>query len=706
MRFFCLAIFGFLFPGLSALPLPDAVAGLIRNKEPKVQVKLLDSLANQVRNREPRHSIRISQQGLDLAKTNRLEVLTIRTYLTLSRTFRSLGAFDTAVIYMDSAKAFAFEHKVTRQYANVYDQEGLLWMRKSDYEKAARCFYQCIAYAEQEKDSLKLHDAFGHLGNSAFYRHDFRSSLRHYKKSLEYLSSTSNPRSYFLTLDNIGLSYSNLKMMDSALFYQKKSLVEIEKLQDSASLGESCLNVGSTLLAMKRLSEAEPYFKRSYAIHQRIGSEYGIMLASLYLGRLYHDSGKPETALPLLEKSYAIARKLKIPSQNKEVLSSLCEVYNALGDYKKAAEHFRYLVNAMEDVYLDENTKAINELSTKYETEKKQQQIRLLSADQELKQQRIEKDRYIQLFIASIALLLLVLSLVFIIRFRKKKRDNSLLLEKNAAIALQKSEIEAHKELLLYKNREITDSINYARRIQGSVLPSQSLIKTVFPESFVYFMPKDIVSGDFYWLSRSHGYVYLAVADCTGHGVPGAMMSMLGTALLNQVVSGPAAKLPSEILKELHYHILRTLNENMEQRESKDGMDIALIRIDTTHKELLFAGSGRSLYLVRKDELQTIKADKLAIGSTIYDDAQIDYRLHHIDISSPVQLYLFSDGVADQFGGDSGKKLMTRNLLNLLVKLSAYPIAQQEKEFTEAFESWKRGYEQTDDITLLSIKLS
>ncbi len=685
--------------------LPETILYPLRAKPLVKQIKYLDSTAMALRTSDLSLSRKVSEYSIALSKKNRLDSLTINTYLILSRTSRFSGILDTALMYIDSAKHLALANKLTKKYYNLLVGEGVLHTRKGDYESATRSLYKSIEYAEQAADSMALHDAFEQLGTVSFYRKDYRGAVRFYKKALDHLNSGTGTKTYFVTVDNLGLAYSNLQKMDSALFYQKLGIHEIEKTKDSVKIAESCINIGTTLVVMKNLPEAERYLLRGYAIHRLLRNEYGIQVSSLYLGRMYLENGNAKKALPYLEQAYTIAARMKVETQLKETLQALTRAYHALGDYKKAAEHYALLTTLIEKAYIEENSKTINELSTKYETEKKQQQIQLLTSDRELKQQRIEKDRYIKLLTASIALLLLGLSLVFIFRFRKKKKDHQVLMEKNLAIARQKSEIEAQKELLLQKNQEITDSINYARRIQHSVLPSQALVQKLFPQSFIYFQPRDIISGDFYWVSHNKGYTYFAVADCTGHGVPGAMMSMLGTALLNQIVLGSKTELPSDILKELHHHLLRSLNENMEQRQSKDGMDIAMIRVDVQKKELMFAGGGRSLYLARNGELITIKGDKHSIGSTIYEDNKINYELHRVDISEPLQIYLFTDGVPDQFGGPRNSKFLTRNLLQLLTRLAALPLPQQEKDFVASFENWKQGHEQTDDITLVSIKL-
>ncbi|MBA2613267.1 MAG: tetratricopeptide repeat protein [Bacteroidetes bacterium] len=685
--------------------IPKSVYNSIANKDPKQQVMLLDSMAIKYRDTELAISTAISRYAIQISRSKNFTKPTVRLFLTLARTYRTHGLYDTSLAYIDSARKFAIKNKITGQYANISDFEGLTYMRMGNYETAAGCFFKCIEYAEKEKDSLRLHNGFEHLGSLNFYRQDYKSAVRFYKKSLAFINPVSNKSIYVSTLDNLGLGFSNLKQYDSALFYQKRSVEVIEQLGDSSLLAESYINLGSTLMNLKKYKEAELIITKAYTIDLALGKDYAIQLSNLYMGKVYMQTGRIKMALPYLEKSLDISEKLKIFVQIKESASNLSSAYEDLGDYQRANLYYKKLVDIMEKISKEENARAINELSTKYETKKKQQEIQLLTQDKQLKEHTIEKDRYIKIFTAIVAVLLLLLSVFFIYRFSEKKKDNNLLQEKNDAIAAQKNEIEEKKEELQHKNKEITDSINYAKRIQGSVLPSNKLLKTVFSESFIYFQPKDIVSGDFYWLAQNNNYIYYAVADCTGHGVPGAMMSMLGNSLLNQIVLNSKLESPAAILKELHFHVVKTLNENMQQRDSKDGMDIALIRIDLKSKVVLYAGAGRPLYLIKNKELKIYKADKYSIGG-IYDTEEVNYALHEIKIDSSTQLYLFTDGVPDQFGGPKGKKFMSKQLQEILLQNCGLSLNEQEVAFKTAFESWKGKVEQTDDVTLISIRLS
>ena len=677
--------------------LPKNIMQMIAGKQQKSQLQILDSLARKYRNDDFELSVLLSRYSLYLARQEK-PVTRVIILLTMSKTYRAKALYDSALVFADSARVIAFANNLRDQYASIYDLQGLIQIRMGDYETATEFFYKSIAAAENEKDSAGICDGFDHLGTVSFYRNDYKTAIVNYKKALNFISPKKAMRRYVSTLDNVGLGFSNLKKFDSALFYQQKAVLIIEQLNDSSFLAESYINIGSTLLNLKKFKEAELYLKKAYDINEKLGDDYAFQLSNLYMGRVFLNTGKFKQAVPYMEKAYTIASKLKIPSQIKEAALSLTDVYDTLGEYKKATYFFGIVVQNMNDQFLQENTKAINELSAKYETEKKQKQIQFLTQDKELKENKIAKDRYVKLFIGIVAGLLLLLSIIFIYRFREKKKDNNLL-------ASQKMEIEEQKEELQNKNKEITDSINYAKRIQGSVLPSVNLVKTLFPHSFIYFQPKDIVSGDFYWIAQNNYYIYYAVADCTGHGVPGAMMSMLGNSLLNQIVLNSKINSPDVILKELHFHVVKTLNENMQQRDSKDGMDIALIRIDLKNKLVVYAGAGRPLYIIKNDQLQIFKADKYSIGG-IYDTQEVNYILHEIKIDTSTQLYMFTDGVPDQFGGPKGKKFMSKQLQDFIMATASLNVSEQEQQFKAIFESWKSKVEQTDDVTLISIRLS
>jgi serine phosphatase RsbU (regulator of sigma subunit) len=319
----------------------------------------------------------------------------------------------------------------------------------------------------------------------------------------------------------------------------------------------------------------------------------------------------------------------------------------------------------------------------------------------------IGKQKIIIAFSALAMLLGAVLAYYIYRGYRIKKEANERLEEKNRTILLQKDEIErqrdhvsAQRDLIAYHERQLTDSIMYARRIQAALLPSLELFSDGL-DHFVLYKPLAIVSGDFYWVSKRDGLFIVICADCTGHGVPGAFMSMLGVTMLNEIVNGKDILMPDKILEKLREGVISSLNQTVDDESVKDGMDIAACTIDFEKNILWFSGASNPLYLVRGTELLHFRADKMPVA--------IHYRmapftLHRIDLQKGDAFYIFSDGFADQFGGPAGRKFMTGQLKRLLTEISGMPMLAQGERLSQVFEEWKGDSPQIDDVTLIGIR--
>lgn len=303
-------------------------------------------------------------------------------------------------------------------------------------------------------------------------------------------------------------------------------------------------------------------------------------------------------------------------------------------------------------------------------------------------------------YIAIIALIVYSVYLIIQIRERNLIKQKEALQREvhNQTILLreQKAEIER-------KNRDITDSINYAKRIQSSILPQSDLLAKAFKEYFIYFVPRDIVSGDFYWFSNLKGKFIITVADCTGHGVPGAFMSMIGTTLLNDIVKQQEINSPADILKRLDTEIKILLQKN-EPEHTRDGMDISIVEIDTKTRKVRLASAKRPVYLFINGELNVYKGIRRSVGDSIIEDESEFVNIEY-DMNENDALYLFSDGYSDQFGGPEGKKYMSANIRKLLLDIYKKPMREQEELIHTTFQQWKGNEEQVDDVVFLGIRL-
>lgn len=276
-------------------------------------------------------------------------------------------------------------------------------------------------------------------------------------------------------------------------------------------------------------------------------------------------------------------------------------------------------------------------------------------------------------------------------------------IERTEEVVRQKSEIENKNEELEILYKQVTDSIHYAKRIQDAILPTANTVKQLLPDAFILFKPKDIVSGDFYWIEKKDNLVYFAAVDCTGHGVPGAFMSLVGHNILKDIIKNTNVTRPSEILDSLREGIMNSLRVDDSGRQAKDGMDMTLCAIDYSTMELQYAAAFNPLYIVRKGELILYPANKFPIGSYIGEKANFDN--HTIQLQKGDQIFIFSDGYADQFGGPNGKKFMVGNFRKLLTQITDLESAKQKEQLDETLLKWQGGQEQVDDVLVIGVKV-
>ena len=395
-----------------------------------------------------------------------------------------------------------------------------------------------------------------------------------------------------------------------------------------------------------------------------------------------------------------ITQKQKILSEN---ISKLDLQYNFINNQKQIIENQRNEVSNQKNILLQQNQHITNQKAEIAQQENEIKQQGLVLAD---KLKLIEKQKLVLYF--GLILILSISGLgYFIFRsYQIKKRANIALEEKNKTIMAQKTEIEQQRDLaqlqrdqITFQKRHITDSIEYAKRIQRAILPSLELFSDRL-EHFVLYKPKDIVSGDFYWQTSTENELIIVTADCTGHGVPGAFMSMLGVSLLNDIVIKQGIRRPDLILNHLREDVIASLKQK-ERAELKDGMDITICQVNFSENKLYYAGANNPLYLVRNNDLTEIKGDKMPVA--IYSIME-PFKLHKLDLQKGDTFYTSSDGFADQFGGPDNKKYLSRNFKNALLCLQQYPMLEQGEKLNEIFEEWRGEFEQLDDVAVIGIR--
>ena len=378
---------------------------------------------------------------------------------------------------------------------------------------------------------------------------------------------------------------------------------------------------------------------------------------------------------------------------------TLYNVYKELGNRKKALEMHELYVKAKDSVAKIDVEEELYKFEVDKEYELKKQADSIKHADEILIQQaenlakeeqlKSEKQRRTGL-LAIVGLVLVSLGFVFV-QLRKTRA--------------QKVVIEGQHQKLNQSHQEITDSINYAKRIQDALMTSTVYMKDVIPESFIFFQPKDVVSGDFYWVHRSpKGQIYFTVADCTGHGVPGAFMSMIGNSLLNEMIIENNIAETNLILDRVSNKVKKSLEQKGQDNQSKDGMDMVLCRLNEKKNELMFTGAKNSLVLIREGEVFEYKGDKRPVG--FYLGKGIKFTAQKINVQKNDMLYIYSDGFADQFGGERGKKYMSGKFKKFLLSISEMTMEQQEYLVKVEFTNWMGENEQIDDVCVMGVKVT
>ncbi len=406
-------------------------------------------------------------------------------------------------------------------------------------------------------------------------------------------------------------------------------------------------------------------------------------------------------ALNYQDSSFQIARDLNSLSLLARNYLLKSKIYVGKKEFRKANKALNQYVLYNDSLLSEKSLQQVNQLSARYENEKKELEISNLEKDKKTQQAEI-KQQEAENLVYLIGLTLAIILIVFVTIAFFQKRKANLLIKK------QKDQIEIQKEIVEEKNNEILDSISYAKRIQQSILPPKRIIKSFLQESFILYLPKDIVSGDFYWMENvsskngENNSILFAAVDCTGHGVPGAMVSVICHNALNKAVQEFKLSSPAKILDKVEELVKDSFSDNDEN--VNDGMDIALCSLNFETKKLIFSGANNPLWLIRKNsrDVETVSATKQPIGGV---REKVPFVNHELTLQPGDSIYIFSDGYADQFGGPKGKKLKQRPFKEYILSIQNEPMNKQHQLIEKHFTSWKGSLEQIDDVCVIGVKI-
>ncbi len=611
------------------------------------------------------------------------------TYCVLSRVYCEEGKYEKAHEYgknsIDIATKINNDSIISKAYLNI----GFTHFTQGDFQKSTESYYSSLKFSEKIANQKLIAAAFNYLGLSFSTKPnpDYKKALEYLFQALEIDRKINSTKDLGYVLLRIGGIYSWQNNFEKAM----KFIDQAAKIADSAGIKDLkkwSLEFAADIYSKNReYKKALPMYIKSLQISIAINEIPGVVGSYINISDVYKKMGDFKNAHAYIDSAYFICNQFKTHSVFARIYMCKSDIFEKQGDVKNAFLYFKKSTRSQDSLFSQSNSNNINELEKKYETEKKEKELTEKSSELKIQMAVSEKqETQRNAFIVGFGVVLVLMGFIFR-GYRQKQKANEI--------------IQLQKHLVEEKNKDITDSINYAKKIQEAILPAKELKYKLFPEAFVLFQPRDIVSGDFYWFSERNGRKLIAAVDCTGHGVPGAFMSMIGNAFLNEIVNEKAITDPAEILNQLNELVISSLKQH--ESENKDGMDISILSFDTSKNTVEFAGANNPCWHFRQNEITEIKGDKKPIGTV--GESNLSFTKHKIHLQKGDALYIFTDGYADQFGGPKGKKFKYKQLEDVLLSIQKEEMLKQEEILLDKINAWKGSLEQVDDILVIGIKV-
>ncbi|MDO8998118.1 MAG: tetratricopeptide repeat protein [Bacteroidota bacterium] len=696
----------------------DSLTKIANSKSPdSVRISALSDLNWIFAVSNPKKSKEYAIQEIQLS-ANASPLLKAQAYNDLAISFYKLTINDSALYY--NKKAYDIRKAVGRKdlMASSLSKIAMIHMDLGNYSQALIANLEALNIYEQKKDEARLALIYNNISQLYEKLNRFDKEIYYCEKSLNLCIKLGDEYGEANCLANLAGCYIKKGNAKKSFAIMDRVIAVYSKYGDSLSLSSAYNNLGYMNRITGDFKSAKDYYLKAIAICKNLNNTQSLLLFLHNLSSIY-----------LLEKNYLAAE-----STSKEVLSNtsadnitqllltyrlLATIYPYLNKPAEAEKYLDNFVSLKDSVFSKENAASMGRLQTLFEIEKQDLMIQNLEKDKVLQSVQIKK-RNTTILAVTIGLGLSILLIFAVFRsYRQKQKANSIITLQKEKVESQRDELKFKNEIIEEKSKEITDSINYAKRIQDAILPSISDINKHFPNNFVYYQPKDIIAGDFYWMHSDDNLLFIAAADSTGHGVPGAMVSIVCSNALDKAVKDFGLTKPGEILDKTTDLVIESFAKNGQiikgemGEEIKDGMDISLLCIDKQNKKIFWSGANNQLWFITPEtkvtdensesiEISEIKPDKQPIGKNEYRKAFVT---HEIQYLKGTIFYLMTDGYPDQFGGAKGKKFKYKQLAEILIENYKQPLEKQKETLLNKFEAWKVGHEQVDDVTIIGIQI-
>jgi serine phosphatase RsbU (regulator of sigma subunit) len=611
----------------------------------------------------------------------------------LSLAYSEIGeitpSYNYAIKALDLATKISFQTGIAKSYYSL----ARVNQYKGDLDAALEYHYKALPLFEKLKDTVSLAWTALNMGIVYCAQAQYIKAIEHDNKALQLFEKCNHKQGLAYSALNLSIVHNKLGKNKVAMELIERTLQYCLELKDVRGVGYAYTSIGNIHKSEGDYAKALYYYNECIKLREKYSDKSGIAVCYNFIADV-----------ELLKKQYVSAHQnyqsaLKMASevQAKDIMMisylGLSKTDSIQNNFQSAYHNFQKYTLYRDSIFNEESGKKALLLQSHYESEKKDIEIKLLMQQQET--ERIvsaDNNQKLLLILASVIMGLVTVgffSMFYYKRFNQVKRQRNI--------------ISKQKERSDEQHKSIKDSIVYARRIQRALLTSDEYIKAHLNlEFFIFYQPKDIVSGDFYWAVEHNRKFYMIAADCTGHGVPGAFMSLLNISFLNELIVEKNISSPAKILNEQRKQIIKALNPNGTEN-SQDGMDCVLCEYDLDSLTLNFAAANNSLWIIRDNKILEFKGDKMPVGKHL--ERNEDFTEQTITLEHGDVIYSFTDGVADQFGGEEGKKFKYKQLSDLLLSIHHLPMEEQKEKIQQTINAWKGNKEQTDDMLIVGVKI-
>lgn len=689
-------------------------------------------------NINPEKGIAAGQQALQLAEKLNFISGQAKANRFIGVNYYGLSDYANALKYYQKALEAERKNGNKKGMGSNLMNIGLIYYNQANFSKALDYFFKSIRIFEEINFQKGLSTCYGNIVLVYTDLGEMDKALEFAFKANDIDKQMGNFIGQAKHIQSIGVLYMKKKARDKALHYSNEALKMFEQAKDDRSIANTLANIAGIYIENKDFDTALSFIKQSNQKYQALNSKKEVAINLKNLCTVYIEMykskyrskivSKNDNLLKLAEENAQmalnIAKELNQIDVEKDCRLQFYEIEKIKGNHAKALTAYEKYVVLRDSINGQENKKEIVRKELMFEFEKKTDQDSIRNAsEKQLQQAQIEaqqaklNNERTKRYVLIVGLVMLVILSLFInSRLRIMRKQKFIIEKQKDFLEKQRDSIALQKSILEEKNKEIYDSIVYAKRLQEAILPSKKLINSYFPNYYVYYQPKDIVAGDFYWLDTfpkdeagnflkpadTHidpsQCVYFAVADCTGHGVPGAMISIFCSNALNRAVNEFYLIDPGKILDKVRNLVIETFAKS--EIEVSDGMDISLCIFDFKTYNLYWAGANNPLWIVRNQEMIEYKPNRQPVGKY---DKPTNFDTHQIQLKKGDKFYIFTDGLADQFGGDKGKKLKVKHLRELILAHQSNSMVTQLEMMEKFFTMWKGDYDQIDDVCIIGV---